>query len=367
MVGACHSQLRTTLRCSVSPFFAVSSAPSVPFPPSPPLALHALDGRPERRQDGPLSVQRFAIACSLAAAGSFGLQAQPRDGIPPTLESVLARAAAYVEEFRQQLSGIAAEETYVQEEIPGSRRETRSELLLVRSGVFPRWLQFRDTFEVDGAPVRDRADRLTALFAQDAGSAREQALRIAAESTRYNLGDVVRTINVPLMPLVILEPDVQKRFRFSRGADREAPAGMPDDAAAGHFRVSTEVWVVRFEERERPTIVRDAINHRDVPTKGRFWLDPASGRVLMSEMRSEHPGVLAEITVSYQSEPLVGLFVPIAMRETYTNMRRGFRGTRGPWRRIEATATYGRFRQFQVQTDERIGVPDAERRTPNDR
>ena len=47
--------------------------------------------------------------------------------------------------------------------IPGERRELRSDLLLVRSNTLPRWLQFRDTFEVDGPRCpRPRGPRLTA-------------------------------------------------------------------------------------------------------------------------------------------------------------------------------------------------------------
>jgi hypothetical protein len=184
----------------------------------------------------------------------------------------------------------------------------------------------------------------------------DQARRIAAESSRYNLGAIVRTINVPLMPFVFLERDVQPRFRFTRAGDGDR-AAVPD-AQAGHFRVSTEVWVVQFEERERPTIVRDSVNRHDVPSQGRFWIEPSTGRVLMSEMRSDHPGVRAEITVNYQSEPLIGLLVPTAMFERYTNILPARRAPQSQyWRRIEATAMYGRFRRFQVEVDQHVDLP----------
>lgn len=298
---------------------------------------------------------RWLTAVGILAAAATSVSAQ-RLSRPPDLKTVLARAAAYVEEFRETLSGIVAEETYEQQEIPGHRRELRSDLLLVRSDTFPRWLQFRDTFEVDGQPVRDRAERLTRLFFEPA-TAMERARRIATESSRYNLGVIIRTINVPLMPFVFLERDVQRRFRFSRVGD-EQRATVPD-AQAGHFRVSTEVWVIRFQERERPTIVRDSVNRHDVPSQGRFWIEPSSGRVLMSEMQSDHPGVRAEITVNYQSEPLFGQLVPTAMFERYTNVLPARRSAPGQhWRRIEATATYGKFRRFQVEVDQHVDLPD---------
>jgi len=50
------------------------------------------------------------------------------------------------------------------------------------------------------------------------------------------------------------------------------------------------------------------------------------------------------IDVSYQSEPLLGLLVPIEMRESYDGRR-----TRS---HTKAVATYGRFRQFGVSVTE---------------
>jgi hypothetical protein len=110
-------------------------------------------------------------------------------------------------------------------------------------------------------------------------------------------------------------------------------------------RFSTEVWVVRFEETREPTLVRTP-NGTSIPLRGRFWIEPTSGRVLMSEMIAQNHDVRAQINVSYQSEPLLGLLMPIEMREQYT--------MGNDVRTIECTATYGNFRQFQVQVDEKI-------------
>jgi hypothetical protein len=52
------------------------------------------------------------------------------------------------------------------------------------------------------------------------------------------------------------------------------------------------------------------------------------------------------VNVSYQSEPLSGLLVPIEMRESYKS--RGYSAT------IYGEATYRRFRRFQVEVDERL-------------
>ena len=69
----------------------------------------------------------------------------------------------------------------------------------------------------------------------------------------------------------------------------------------------------------------------------------------MSELIAEDPNVLATIDVSYQSEPLLGLLVPIEMRERYD--------VRGDGSRITGAATYGKFRRFSVQVDENVAAP----------
>jgi len=276
------------------------------------------------------------LACSLQAR-------------EPTLDEVLARAGRYVTEFEHQLSGIVAEEQYGQEvrrfgRGPGRlvnpmRIDLRSDLLLVRGAPAAAWVQFRDVFEVDGSPVRDRTERLTELFAGSLPSRDAQIRQILAESSRYNIGDIERNINVPLLALQFLEPANQPRFRFRRTAERQPTTVAEPSGADGAFRVSVEMWAIQYEERQKPTIIRTT-TRKDLPSRGRFWIDPATGQVLMSELVAEDRAVRATIDVSYQSEPLVGMLVPAEMRERYEGRKDASL--------IEGRATYGRFRLVPV-------------------
>ena len=54
----------------------------------------------------------------------------------------------------------------------------------------------------------------SALFLNDAGSAFERARRIADESTRYNIGNINRNINLPTLPLVFLTDRYRDGFDF---------------------------------------------------------------------------------------------------------------------------------------------------------
>ena len=73
---------------------------------------------------------------------------------------------------------------------------------------------FRDVFEVDGKPVRDREDRLQKLFLAPSPDAYAQLVRIKEESARYNIGSVDRNINLPLFALQFLRAEHRTRSRF---------------------------------------------------------------------------------------------------------------------------------------------------------
>jgi hypothetical protein len=282
------------------------------------------------------------------------LLAAPARAQEPKLAVVMQRAAAYVAEFHRQLSGVVAEERYTQEVksfanlrdklSKPARTELKSDLLLVRPASGGDWIEFRDVFEANGTPVRDRTERLTKLFLDGSRSARNQIGDILDESSRFNIGEIKRNINTPVFALQILERERQERFKFKRSNDRVPAILAQEQTVPGAFRTSAEVWVVEFDEKASGTLIKtDKL--KDIPSHGRFWIDPDTGRVLMSELIAKNRTITATVTVSYQSEPLVGLLVPIEMRENYQD-RRGAH--------VEAVAEYGRFRQFQVNVDEQF-------------
>ena len=180
------------------------------------------------------------VAVLMSALATIPLLAQsPADS---DLDQILARATWYALDFVSKLSSVVAEERYIQDSsvalatvaipalggrgAPGmnvprgssKHRELRADFLIVKSAG-DVWTPFRDVFEVDHIPIRDREQRLAKLFlsARPDASADEQAKAIADESGRYNLGAVQRTINNPVFALIFLQPDVREHFRFTLG------------------------------------------------------------------------------------------------------------------------------------------------------
>jgi hypothetical protein len=257
---------------------------------------------------------------------------------------LLARAAAYVESFQRSFGSVVAEERYEQviRRVPGSSTTSVqrggsgpidtvlvSDFLLVQVPG-EGWLPFRDVFERDGRQVRDRQERLAALFLNGSSrSAFEQARAIMNESARYNIGNVSRNINVPTLPLPFLTAAFRGRFSFK--------AGKKDGDEPGA--------VIEFKETGRPTFVTTTGN-RDLPVNGRFWVDERDGTILRTELHAIDTSVEAHIVVTYERDAGTGLRVPARMEERY---RRG----RDP-SEVRGVATYSRFRRFQVRTSEEI-------------
>jgi hypothetical protein len=87
---------------------------------------------------------------------------------------------------KRAVTAVVAEE-YVQA-IPSERRGRRmkSELIMIAESA-NGWVEFRDVFEVDGKPVRDRDQRIVNLFMRPTNGAIAQGRRIADESARFNI------------------------------------------------------------------------------------------------------------------------------------------------------------------------------------
>ena len=270
----------------------------------------------------------------------------------PSTAAVLARIASYVADYQKQLIGVVAEEHYRQNVINTSRggrqsrqfRELRSDMLLVKLPEEEHWLQFRDVFEVDRKPVRDRDQRLYNLFVAPTKGvdARHQAEIIQQESSRHNIGPVMRTINMPIMALLFFEESRHAGMQIERlvanNSGRFAPL-----ARAEH------VWRLGFTETGTPTMVRGMAG-RDVPSHGEIWVDSTTGRILETELISEDGAqLIATIQVTYGAAPGFTLLLPAQMREVYR--------VRVNESRIDSRATYSKFRQFTVTTTEKPKGP----------
>jgi hypothetical protein len=303
-----------------------------------------------------VGLRSLALACLFAvvAAGQAGAQAL-------TLEEALERTAKYIDTFVDQFANVVSEEQYRQEAVPGTvrlnqlggrggsvipgglpqtqKRTLKSDFLLVKPADSLAWLPFRDVYEVNGSAIRDREGRLAKLFLKQSATSLEQARQIAAESSRYNIGEVTRTINNPVIALAFVARDYQDRFEYTLGKL---------DASIG-----PAAQAIEFKEQARPTLIR-GYGDSDLLTSGHVWIDGHTGHVLKTEFLINDVLITARVTTTFKLDERLTIHVPAEMTEEYKPTGGG---------RVTGKATYGRFRQFAVRTDEEIHKPDTPKRS----
>jgi len=306
---------------------------------------------------------RFAsLVVALCAATAAASGAPPTAAVDrPELETLLDRAAWYLDFFIDQFENVVAEESYVQDasmplpsyapmgtgrggvalpapsagELSRARhRDLRSDFLLVKSSDTQALVPFRDVITVDGIPVGDRQQRLAKLFLNSTNEdAMTLAARIGDEGARYNLGNMRSTIGNPVLALGVLQASYQQRFKFTLGKEDRT--------------VAPGVWWIDYQEKSSPAMIRGQAGV-DLFAHGRIWIDLTSGRVLRTQLFVEQPAIRAQVTTTFRMDDRFTIAVPSEMRETY-QFNTGSK--------ITTIATYGRFRRFDVRSDEDIRLP----------
>lgn len=273
------------------------------------------------------------VAAALALAWAHIVFAQD------DTRALVEKAVAYVERFQRDFGSIVSEERYEQALRParnfgGVARGVPQQTVLLSDFLLVQvrgeeWLPFRDVFDRDGKPVRDREERLAKIFLAGGKDAFEQARTIMDEGARHNIGNVSRNINTPTLALLFLTSRHLYRFEFKRAKPRESDTGVP----------------IEFREKARPTFITTT-NGRDLPVRGRFIVDETSGTVLQTELDAVDTAVEAHVVVTYVRDEAMGFFVPARMEERYQRPRDPME--------VRGVATYSKFRRFQVSTSEEL-------------
>jgi len=268
------------------------------------------------------------LAGALVLVGLCASQANAQ-----SVDELIPKATAYAHDFIDRFSNVVAEERYEQQiSSPKRKRTLVSDFLLVRYPGDTLWQSFRDVAEVDGKPVRDREDRMMKLFLEPSSSALRRASELAGASSRHNLVDI-GTLNNPLLALAFLQPQYVDRFRFNL-------AGMEK-------KLGPDVRTVRFVEFRVPSLLKGNSNS-DILSRGLMWIEQATGRVVKTELQLGSTMVPVRISTLYKFDDELGINVPTEMEDLYPNTPSG---------EFKGKATYGKFRRFEVKTEETIEKP----------
>jgi hypothetical protein len=279
-------------------------------------------------------VTRWSIAAIVFMMGVAAAAADDK----PTTRHALAMARAYLARWQELLEYLVADETFEQEvrsyrrtsagidQPLGRRTRTlRSEVLLVRAPAQDVWLSFRDVFEVDGTRVADRDRRMEDLFHSPLAAVLSTGSRLAEEGARFNLGRLGRTINIPTAAFAYLHSRYESNTTWKLDAD-ERLNGM-------------RTWELAFDQR-RPPFVVTLPDERSLPSAGRFWIEPGTGRIHQWELVVRGRGATFRVVTEFGAVSSVpDGWVPLRLRESYDG--RGLEQLKG-------AATYSNHRVFRT-------------------
>lgn len=248
-----------------------------------------------------------------------------------TLDAVMRRVGAYVDNYAARASLFVATERYEQRADGTAsnqkrQRSTVAEVALLKIDVFGGWQQFRDVTHVDGRRLSDRESRLVDVLLSGARGL-DEARRMSDESARFNIGMMLRNFNVPTTALFFFATEHHSRFRF-RARDTKS-----------------DEWRIDWEETKSPTFIRDP-GGASIPTKGSLWVNTGDGTIVRTALEA---GMSAEkgqtgigrIEVTYQFESALRKWLPSKMVEEWSMAAPG-----GSWARVRGTAGYTNYREF---------------------
>ncbi len=136
------------------------------------------------------------------------------------------------------------------------------------------------------------------------------------------MGRLSRADLIPRLAFVFLHAANQPRFEFTRSGNRTIDG--------------VKTREVRFKEVARPTIIR-ASDGKDAPSEGSFWIDPATGEVLMSRIRNADSSSLSLVqTLTFRRDEATGLRLPASMEEKVVDDDDAIR--------VEGTSTFSKWR-----------------------
>jgi hypothetical protein len=258
----------------------------------------------------------------------------------PPVADVLSAVSQYLAAYAPRISGVSLEEQYTMLDVSGgrvglTRRITSDVILLNLAG---RVVGLRDPFAVDDNSLRERTPRITTLLAKPSEAAWARAQAFAGESARYFQDELILRLNDPTLTLQFLLPEHQARVTYK--VDGRKKIG------------SVETVVLKFQETKAKPPAYILETPGTAIASGKFWVDPATGRIHRTELSMSSESESAHVIVDYAHHAELDLWLPSSMTGTYeatervgTGMSNMGAGTPGIARRsFDCRAAYANAR-----------------------
>lgn len=247
-----------------------------------------------------------------------------------SVNAIVAQAADYVREYREQLTYVMATERYTQKLTGGISQYDMDETLasdvyFVYVPADKVWMAIRDVEVVDGKALKERDNVRAILNSGQVGAARA----LKDKNARFNLGTIVRNFNEPTLSLLLLDDDHRSKVTFVQQKSTNGKV------------------VLSFAEHTAPTLIMNT-DGKPAYSKGEFTIDGTTGRVERAELRVRLGVVDATLTTSYRADGKLKMWVPARFDELYVEPGRRTQ-------RITGRADYSDYSRFDVEV--RIKAP----------
>ena len=261
---------------------------------------------------------------------------------PVTVEGLLRAAGTYLSTYSAKVSGVSLEEQYTILDVSGGRMRTQrlsSDVLLLNLG--GRVISLRDAFAIDNQPLRERQPRIATVLAKPSEATWKQAQDYAIETFRHMQADLILRLNEPSLALQFLVPEYRQRSSY-----KVETGGMVE---------GTRTVALAFEELKNPDASYIVKTRGRASAKGRFWIDPSTGRIHQTELWIQSETETARVKVTYALESELDLLLPARMFDTYdTSESRGEVSVMGVGnynvrRSYECRATYSNARLTPIE------------------
>jgi hypothetical protein len=249
-------------------------------------------------------MKRASLLLTLAASLLGAAATAPQEAAPA---EVLRATAQYVSTYAARISGVTLQEEYTLLDVSGGRvvstQRISSDVVLIDVNGRPTAL--RDPFAVDGNALRQRTPRITSLLSKPTQAAWDKAQEYASESLRYFRDEIIVRLNDPTLALWFVEPDNQRRATFKLDGKKKIEGIDTVGLAFQETKITTPSpgYVLTTPGRAL--------------ARGRLWVEPATGRVLRTELSMQSNTETARVTVDYRRDAELDAFLPSAMVDTY--------------------------------------------------
>ena len=258
----------------------------------------------------PGALRRAALTAAITLSAAAALHSAPA-GQAPSAGDLVTAATTYLKTYAQKVSGVTLEEELMLTENAMATRSTpqRISSTVTLLNVGGEMMAMRDLYAVDKKPLREKESRITRVLAEPTPTTWMAAQQYSREHAIYLRANVVLWFSDPLLVTRCLTAHARTRPTFKVDGSKRMNG--------------VQVYALRFQETDKEP-ASSILQMPSTPlVSGRFWMEPATGRIHQTEFWSESKVHTVRVQVSYAPHEALGLLLPQSALHNFQTREEG--------------------------------------------